>query len=64
MTDKETVDLLVGSPDNGVTESMFDALGVPKAQLLRLFIAAKIDMRTRNPTKPASTVVTFFPISQ
>jgi hypothetical protein len=64
LTDQEIIDLLVESIDNGVTDSMFDALGVPKVQLLRLYIAGKIDMRTRKLAKPASTVVTFFPISQ
>lgn len=61
MTDQEIIDLLVGSADNGVTESMFDALGVPKAQLLRLYAAGKIDMHTRKLAKPTSTVVTYYP---
>jgi hypothetical protein len=62
MTDQEIVDLLAGSPDNGVTETMFDALGATKAQLLGLYVDGKIDMRTRTPAKPASTVVTFYPM--
>ena len=62
MTDKEIVDLLAGSPDNGVTESMFDALGATKAQLLRLYVDGKIEMGTRTLAKPASTVVTYYPM--
>ncbi len=60
MTDQEIIDLLVGSPDNGVTESMFDALGVSKAQLLCLYATGKIDMRTCSFAKPTSTVVTYY----
>lgn len=59
MTDEEIVDLLAGSPDNGVTETMFDALGATKAQLLGLYVNGKIDMRTL--AEPTSTVVTFYP---
>ncbi len=63
LTDQEIIDLLIGSGDGGVTESMFDALNVPKAQLLRLYVTGKIDMRTRNVAKPTSSDVTYFPIS-
>jgi hypothetical protein len=62
MTDQEIVDLLAESPDDGVTESMFDALGATKAQLLRLYVDGKIDMHARTLAKPASAVVTYYPM--
>jgi hypothetical protein len=60
VTDQEIIDLLAGSPDTGVTEPMFDALGVTEVQLLRLCLAGKIDRRERKLATPASSVVTYY----
>jgi hypothetical protein len=62
VTDREIIDLLAGSPDTGVTEPMFDALGVTEVQLFGLCLAGKIDRRERKFAKPASTLVTYYPI--
>jgi hypothetical protein len=60
MTDQEIIDLLAGSPDTGVTEPMFDALGVAEVQLLGLCLAGKIDRRERKLASPSTTVVTYY----